>query len=444
MTPPGLEIPAGQEIPGGLEIREKSGQKRSPLSCPRIYLHIGEPKTGTTFLQDAMWHNRSRMAAQGVLLPGYSHQDHARASRDLRGAPRAARDPAAPWIGDWDVLARQARHAPETAVISNELLAACDARQASQAVRSLLPAEVHIILTVRDFATLLPAEWQERIKCRDTVQWEEWLDRVVGAEPDAGRRHRSWFWNVHDTLAILDAWSQHLPPDHVHVVTIPQHARADLLWERFMTALGLDPGGADLAPARSNASLGIPETEFLRRMNEALPADVPDWFYTRNIKRVLAHEVLAGQPGQPRLALPVSRQAWAREQAETLVAGLRDAKYHVVGDPDDLLPPRLTGHRTGPAGHHADPASWSAELLLDTAVRAAAAFADRQYRQLRPAPRPRPRLGAPRQLAVRLVWRTLNGRRLTRALRQASHRPAVRRLRVAIWCALTHPARHHT
>jgi hypothetical protein len=58
----------------------------------RVYLHIGEPKTGTTFVQEAMWANRARLAAQGVVLPGYSHRDHSRASRDLREAVRLARE----------------------------------------------------------------------------------------------------------------------------------------------------------------------------------------------------------------------------------------------------------------------------------------------------------------------------------------------------------------
>ena len=94
-------------------------------------------------------------------------------------------------------------------------------------------------------------------------------------------------------LAILEAWSQHIPPDHVHVITVPRHGPADLLWTRFVSVLGINPGGADLTRARTNSSLGLLEAEFLRRMNEALPGDVPDWFYTRNIKRVLAHDVLS-------------------------------------------------------------------------------------------------------------------------------------------------------
>ena len=62
----------------------------------------------------------------------------------------------------------------------------CTARQADRAVRSLFPAEVHVVLTVRDFATLLPAEWQEKVKCRGTARWEEWLDRVIDTGSAAG------------------------------------------------------------------------------------------------------------------------------------------------------------------------------------------------------------------------------------------------------------------
>ena len=88
---------------------------------PRVYLHIGEPKTGTSFLQRSLWGNRARLAAQGVTLPGYSHRDHNRASRDLREAPRETSDPTDPWAGEWDVLTGQALRAPSVAVISDEI-----------------------------------------------------------------------------------------------------------------------------------------------------------------------------------------------------------------------------------------------------------------------------------------------------------------------------------
>jgi hypothetical protein len=401
----------------------------------RIYLHIGEPKTGTTFVQQAMWSSRARLAAQGVMLPGYSHRDHSRASRDLREAVRLAGDPADSWAGEWDVLTGQALRAGGAAVISDEVLAACNPAQAGRAIRSLLPAEVQVIVTVRDIASLLPAEWQETVKCRGTIPWEQWLADVIGSASAADRRRRSWFWTVHDTLAILQMWSRHIPPDHVHVITVPRQGPADALWARFASVLGIDSGGIDVPPARVNGSLGLAEAEFLRRMNQALPDGMPDWFYTRNIKRILAQDVLSARPPQPRLALPPAEQAWAAEQSEILVAALRDAKYHIVGDLRDLSSLPASGRNIAPARLPAD-------QLLDVAVHAAAALADHQYRERHSGGRQRQQPRSPRQEASKLEWAVLNGPWTRQVLRNASHLAPVRRLRVLIWCLLMHPARH--
>jgi hypothetical protein len=401
----------------------------------RVYLHIGEPKTGTTFLQKTAWASRDGLAAQGVLLPGYSHRDHSLASRDVRQAPRDDSDPAASWVGDWDVLTGQALRAPGAALISDEVLVACTPAQADRAVRSLLAAEVHVILTVRDIAALLPAEWQETVKCGATAGWDEWLKGVIGTAPAADRRRQSWFWTVHGALANLAMWSAHIPPDRVHVITVPPQAPAGALWERFASVLGVDAASADIHPQRANASLGLAETEFLRRMNEALPADVPTWFYTRNIKQTLTREVLGTRPRLTRLQLRPDEAAWAREQSEILVAGLRDAKYHVVGDVNDLLPePEADGDHGG-----GDP---PAEQLLDVAVQSAAALVDHQYRESRPVREQRPAARHPRQMVSQLEWTLLNGRTTRRMLRRASHLAPVRRLRVTIWRMLMHPARH--
>src|SRR5262249_31338144 len=343
-------------------------RRRAPDAVrSRVYLHVGEPKTGTTFVQQAMWSNRARLATQGVMLPGYNHRDHSRASRDLRGAVRLADDPAGSWAGEWDVLTGQALRAGGAAVISDEVLAACNPRQAHRAVRSLLPAKVPVVLTVRDIASLLPAEWQETVKCRGTIPWEQWLADVAGSTSATDRRRRSWFWTVHDTLAILQMWSQHIPPDHVHVITVPRQGPPEALWGRFASVLGIEPGRIDVPVTRVNRSLGLAEAEFLRRMNEALPDGIPAWVYNRRIQHILAQNVLSARPPQSRLTLPPAEQAWAAEQSEILVSALRDSKYHIVGDLSDLLSP-------SPSGGRAAPARLPADQLLDAAVHAAAAL----------------------------------------------------------------------
>jgi hypothetical protein len=397
-------------------------------------VHIGEPKTGTTFLQRAMWGNRARLARQGVLLPGYKRQDHSRASRDLREAERPDNDPADPWTGEWDVLVGQALQAPHAAVISDEVLAACTPEQADRAVRSLLSAELHVILAVRDFATLLPAEWQETVKTRGTESWEEWLRTVIDVESMAADRHLSRFWSFHDTLASLDMWSRHIPPDQVHVITMPRQGANDELWGRFGSVIGVDPGSIELAGHRANASLGLGETEFLRLLNAELPEDLPYWFYTRYVKHLVAHDVLDARSRRERLVLPPDREAWARQQSETLVAGLRESKFHIVGDLDELLA-RPAG------GSYLSPNDQPAEHILGAAVAVAAALVDQMYRERYPARRQQKEPRGLRQKAGELEWTILNGPWTRRVLRSASHIRAVRRLRIAIWHLLMHPAR---
>ncbi len=404
---------------------------------PRIFLHIGEPKTGTTFLQQVMWRNRAELAARGVVLPGHHPQDHFRASQDLRGIAKLAGDPAGSWTGEWEILASQARQAGKVAVISHELFAAADEEQAGRAVRSLLPAEVHIVLTVRDIATLLPAEWQETVKHRNARGWEDWLGDVIDREsPDPSRR-RWWFWRVHDTMAILDIWSRHLPPERVHVITTPPRGSdSGLLWQRFASLLGVDPGSADLTRARPNTSLGVPEIEFLRRLNQALPDEVPDWFYMWNVKEAVAHQALAARPREGRIVLPTSRATWAKGRAGELIAALGASGYDLVGDLDELRPAPVTEPYASPAGQ-------PAERVLDAAVAAAAALVVNQYRKAYPAAKPQRGPGGQRGLVGRVEATVASSPRLKRTVRELSSRfPAVRRLRIVAWRALERGRAH--
>jgi hypothetical protein len=277
-------------------------------------------------------------------------------------------------------------------------------------------------------ATLLPAEWQETVKHRNSRAWEDWLSDVIDAESAAPDRRQYWFWRVHDTLAIGRLWAEHLPPGRIHVITTAARgSAAGLLWDRFASVLGVDPAVADISRARPNASLGMAETEFLRRLNQALPEEVPGWFYMWNVKEAVAHQALADRPSGARLMLPADRDAWAKDQAEVLIAGLRESGFDVVGDLDDLRPPQATGPAVSPADQ-------SAEVMLDAAVQAAAALVVNQYRREYPAARRKPDPGARRGLAGRLESAVAASPRLKRAVREVSSRyPAVRRLRVWAW-----------
>lgn len=390
------------------------------MKHPVAYLHVGEPKTGTTFLQQVMWSNRAVLARQGVLLPGLSLQDHYRANQDLREVPQANDDPSGSWSGEWDVLAGQVRKVKATTVISHELLAGASAEQARRAVESLQPAQVHIVLTVRDFGTLLPAEWQETVKHRNRRTWEGWLADIIDKPRGAPGRRRRWFWRAHDTLDVLGRWSGQVPADHVHVVTVPRPgAPPGLLWERFASVIGVDPNSVDPTAARANASLGLPEVELLRHLNSALPKDLPQWFYAAHVKEALAHRVLARRDTTRRLHLPPERHAWAHDQAQHLIGGLEASGYDVVGDLDDLVPATTEG----PCSSDVSP-----DDMLPAAIDSLAALLVGEYRGLR-APD-----GHDARLLGLFKGAALSSPHLKRTLRDLSTRhAAVRRLRVMAW-----------
>jgi hypothetical protein len=285
---------------------------------PVVYVHIGAPKSGTTFVQQVMWSNRDELARQGVLLPGAHAQDHFRANQDLRDAPQAVDDPSGAYRGEWDLLVRQALHADRAAVISHERLAAATEEQAARGLATLAEAEVHIVLSLRDFESLLPAEWQETVKHRNRLTWEQWLTRVMNRDERRGPGQARWFWRVQDAPEVLRRWTQGVPPERVHIVTMPRPgAPADLLWQRFASVIGVDPQPFDLSAARSNTSLGLAEAEMLRRLNVALGRDgVGSFFYAVNVKERLAHDYLAGRSATARPAMSAEVRTWARERCE--------------------------------------------------------------------------------------------------------------------------------
>ena len=57
----------------------------------RVFLHVGLPKTGTTYLQSIAWAGKDALRRQGVLLPGFGPRQHLWASCVVREEPRLER-----------------------------------------------------------------------------------------------------------------------------------------------------------------------------------------------------------------------------------------------------------------------------------------------------------------------------------------------------------------
>ena len=91
-----------------------------------VYLHIGAPKTGTTYLQDRLTRNAASLAEHDVHFPTKSPLIspglfHFRAALDLLGQDWGG-DPGHA-DGSWDALVKRVKRRSGTVVISHEILA---------------------------------------------------------------------------------------------------------------------------------------------------------------------------------------------------------------------------------------------------------------------------------------------------------------------------------
>ena len=174
------------------------GSEQQRQRVDRVYIHVGAPKTGTTYIQGVLWRNRTALRGAGLHIVGQGRDEHYRAGRDIRDVPYDANDPRPDWAGSWNTLAGMAvaSESPNV-VISDEHLASLTPEQASKAIDSLRPREVHVIYATRDLARLLASEYQEYVKHRSTLRFPEWSRRVFASrERGPGR----WFWKVHDPV----------------------------------------------------------------------------------------------------------------------------------------------------------------------------------------------------------------------------------------------------
>ncbi len=306
-----------------------------PRRPSTVYLHVGPPKTGTTYLQEVLWRNQKRLLAKGVTFP-FRPIDHFRGALDLRGVAFGGYpDPRTE--GGWQRLARGALSArTDTVVISHEVLAGTTDEQIEVALRSLAPAEVHVVYGARDLARQIPAVWQESLKNRRRRPYGQFVKAVL--RRGSSTRAAIAFWRAQDAVSVLGRWAGHLPTEHIHILTLPPpDSPPDLLWSRFCSLLGIDSGGFDLEVARSNASLTQAQAEVLRRLNLVLPSDLEWPHYERLVKN--RFNTIAEQGGDgDRLRVPSRHRARLMRRSRQIQRSLAEAGYDVVGDLDDLIP----------------------------------------------------------------------------------------------------------
>ena len=300
-----------------------------------VYLHVGAPKTGTTYLQDRLALNRAELARHDVHYPLHVYASHFRPALDLLETTWGGLQ--VDVGGEWNALTNRVRRLDGTVIVSHEILAAAKTSQVRRAMAGLEGADVHLVYSARDLARQIPAEWQESVKHQRKQGFGRFLTRVQAAPRS---KPSLWFWRVQSLPDVLSRWTKGLPPENVHLVTVPQAgAPRDLLWRRYCQAFGIDPAWAPQESDRENVSIGAAETALIRRLNRRLrQAGLSSDEYRRLIREVVVHQTLAQRPNMVKVTLPPTAYPWAAEVADEWIDWVVGSGIDVVGDVADLRP----------------------------------------------------------------------------------------------------------
>lgn len=321
----------------------------------RVFLHIGLPKTATTYLQTILWSNREIARNQGLVLPGRERRDHLWASRVVRETakrPRPEREHEA-----WSRMLVDVADTECDVLISHEFFAAASAPQARRLIDALAPAEVHVVLTAREPLGLFTASWQESLKNRGTTPMAEY------GRGESSRPEDIWDWRTLDLRLVLKRWRRAVAPERIHVLPLDPRAARDEIWTRFAALLGLDAAAFDLSAGFSNQSMGVVEAELLRRVNHHLHGfssalDRGVW-----IRSFLADERLVPRGGERFWPLPDQVED-CRRRGEATLRFLREHPVDVVGDPELLrVPASIEQRRTPDTVTDAEVAAAATEII---------------------------------------------------------------------------------
>lgn len=323
----------------------------------RVLVHVGLPKTATSYLQTIIWSNRDELRRRGVVVPGVERRDHLWASRTVREDPAQLRAPQHHREA-WDRVRAELAAGDGVGLISHEFFAAASRTQAVAMVEALAPAQVHLVVTAREPLGLFAASWQESLKNGATTPMVEY------------GRHESrsataiWNWRSLDLRLVLQRWSAAVAPERIHVIALDPRAARDDVWHRFAAVVGFETAGLDLSGSFPNSSMGVTEAETLRRLNGRL-----DDFRSALDRGVFIRSFLADQRLVPR----GGERFWpepdqiedCRRRGEEAVAYLESQPFDLIGCLEDLrVPDTLDARRT--------PASVTDEEVAEVALDLAA------------------------------------------------------------------------
>jgi hypothetical protein len=303
----------------------------SPLPADVVLLHIGPYKTGTTALQGAFHNGREALEAHGAHYAGAGRQPML-AALAMTERPGRRGDPKAT-ERHWRDLVDDVKAARgKRVLVSSEFFSDAKPDVIERVVEGLGGPKVHVIVTLRPLAKIMPSQWQQYVQNGLRKRYDEWLDIMLNQPPyDAVTPS---FWNRHSHDRLIERWAKVVGPERLTVVVLDESDRAMLL-NTFEALLGVPLGLIEPEKNVANRSLTVGEVEVVRLLNEEFRRrNWPDSLYGRVARTGVAKRMLNRVP-KPDEAVITTPQ-WAAERAAeigaTMAEKITSLGVRVIGD----------------------------------------------------------------------------------------------------------------
>jgi len=306
----------------------------APLAPGTRLLHIGPHKTGTTAIQGALFAAKDRLPEHGVAFP--AHTRHPMEAALAACARPAMMGDTAPTEKHWTKLLEQLdATGAHTSVISSEFFAdAEDEATIARIVEQLGGERVHILVTLRPLARIMPSQWQQYVQNGLRMGYEDWLTHMLRKAPY--EKPNPSFWRRHRHDRLVERWARVVGPERVTVVVVDDHDH-DGLMRTFERLLGLPENLLEPVPDAANRSLTLAETEMLRNLNKEFRGNgLPDELYSKLVRNgAVMHMKNACTPSSD--DVKIFTPDWAVEAAAGIGAEMARAidalGVRIIGDP---------------------------------------------------------------------------------------------------------------
>lgn len=328
---------------------------------PKLFLHVGFHKTGTTSLQELLNKNRNDLIQQGLLYPKTrkfrAHHEFAWSVGE-RGWGWKQFGGSQAGSGPSKRMYRMLRTSKQDFIISSEFLSELKPDQIKKLLLAIGDRDLRVIFTVRPVAKILPSAYQQEVKNGSKLTYDRWLTRVLDREKE--NRNREKFWARHSHHAEIGKWVNVVGKEKISVI-ISDEAKPDFLTMSFLGIVGANIESFS-KPAKEvvNRSMDLAEIELLRRINEKFDRSLGWDEYVADIRSTLVKTWTQSPPSgaaQVRLANPEEFRSRIDSMAKEITDGIRNLGVDVIGEIDSLSEAKY--------GQNVFPTSISIDALVD-------------------------------------------------------------------------------